>query len=126
MSDFLHGHSWGSLSSRRRWGVKKRGAGVARFLLPVLVVMVLWVIWVTRDNYSMESFISRDRAYEAYIQNVVRRRRDVFESNVWRLLPVESGAGSTVEKISGELPIPEWLPGRVPQKGEPGENAFIC
>jgi len=71
--------------------------------------MVLWVIWVTRDNYSMESFISRDRAYEAYIQNVVRRRRDVFESNVWRLLPVESGAGSTVEKISGELPIPEWL-----------------
>ncbi|OQC06409.1 MAG: hypothetical protein BWX80_01585 [Candidatus Hydrogenedentes bacterium ADurb.Bin101] len=109
MSETVRNYSWGSSSSRRRRGPRNRGARIARFLLPVLLAALAWVFWITRDNYAMERFISRDRVYEAYINNIVARRHDVFQSNIWRLLPEGSQARSVINSVSGKLPVPEWL-----------------
>ncbi len=109
MSETVRNYSWGSSASKHRRGHQSHRAGIARVLFPVLLIMLFWVLWITRDNYSMERFISRDRVYEAYINNIVARRHDVFKSNVWRLLPEGSQARAIMDKASGKLPVPEWL-----------------
>ncbi len=109
MSETVRNYSRGSVASRRWRGGRKRGVGLAKFLLPLLIVAAACFFWITRDNHPMESFISRDRSYEAYINNIVNRRRDVFSSSVWRLLPEDSQVRLIMDRVGGDLPVPEWL-----------------
>ena len=109
MSDVVRNYSWGGSASKRRRMLRRHGTGIAKFLLPVIVVLLVWMLWTTRDSHDMISFISRDHNYEVYINNVIDRRHDIVKSSVWRLLPAESTARSVLDALAGDLPVPEWL-----------------
>lgn len=109
MSDTVRNYSWGGNSSKRRRALRRHGPNIAKYVLPVLVVTIVWGFWITRDNYPMAAFVARDHSYEIFINNVVDRRKDFINSNLPRLFPEPSRVRQIADGLSRELPLPEWL-----------------
>ena len=109
MSEVVRNYSWGRNSSKRRRLIRRHGKGIAKFLVPVFVVVLVIGIWITRDNYPASLFVAKENRVEIYINNPVARRTDLLNSNILGLLPENFGLRRAVEAFSGDLPIPEWL-----------------
>lgn len=113
MSDVVRNYSWGSNSSKRRRFIRRHGTGIAKFLIPLILITLLVGAWITRDNAPASLFIAKENRVEVYIDNPVDRRKDLLNSNLLGLLPETSNARRAVNAFTGDLPIPEWLANNV-------------
>ncbi len=108
-SDVVRNYTWGGSLRKRRRDLRRRGRGVAKFVLPALALLLLWSLWLTRDTHDMTRFIPADRQVEVYVSNIVARRADIARSRIWELIPKQTEARRIVDTLFRELPIPEWL-----------------
>lgn len=118
MSDTVRNYSWGNNSSKRHRALRRHGTGFAKYVLPFLIVIFVWGLWITRDSCPMAAFIDQNHHYEVYINNIVERRKDFINSNVARIFPEQSSARQMIDGLAQELPLPEWLLNNV--------NAGLC
>jgi len=109
MSDVVRNYNRGGTVRRRRQGLRRHGTGIAKFLIPPLILLSFWVFWATRNNYDRSSFIPENPAVEIYIYDVVAKHSRIAVSNLGELIPESAQARQYWEKLSGELPAPEWL-----------------
>jgi hypothetical protein len=109
MSEVLRNYTWGGNLRKRRRDLRRRGTGIAKFMLPLLFVLLIAGIWLTRDNYEREGFIPADAPIEIYIHDVIGKRSKIVESNLHSLVPESSDTRRLLEQLSGDLPVPAWL-----------------
>lgn len=109
MNDVVRNYTWGGSLRRRRRSLRRRGRGIAKFVLPILALFVLWALWLTRDVYDMAGFIPEDRQIEIYVNNIVERRADIAGSRVWELVPTQTAARRMVDTVTRQAPVPEWI-----------------
>lgn len=109
MNDVVRNYTWGSSVRKRRRDLRRRGRGIAKFVFPVMLFALLWMVWITRDSHYLNEFISKDAKVEVFANNIVERREAIIASDVWAVLPNESYARRLLNSASKELPAPEWL-----------------
>ena len=109
MSDVVRNYTWGNNLRKRRRDLRHRGTGIAKFMIPVLLLLLIWGVWATRNNYDRTDFIPRDAAVELYACDIVAKHAKVAQSALGNLIPESTEARQYWEQITGELPAPEWL-----------------
>lgn len=109
MSEVVRNYTWGGNPSRRRRDLRRRGKGLAKFMLPLMLVLLALALWLTRDNYDRESFIPADASVEIYVHDVVEKVSEKLSSRVFTLVPESTGARRIIDALKEELPAPEWL-----------------
>ncbi|NLO34669.1 MAG: hypothetical protein GX117_15175 [Candidatus Hydrogenedentes bacterium] len=109
MTETLRFYSMKRGTNRRRRLLHRHSVSVAKYLVPLIVLLVIVGIWITRDNHPMASFIGKDANFQVYINDVVQRRQDVIDSNLAPLFWESSSLRHVMDGIAQELPVPEWL-----------------
>ena len=109
MSEVVRNYTWGGNPRKRRRDLRRRGTGIAKFTLPLLVILLITGIWLTRDNYEREGFIPADAPVEIYIHDITAKRLKIMESSLQSLVPESSDTRRLLEQLSADLPVPEWL-----------------
>lgn len=109
MSKSIEVYSWGGNSSKRRTGRWIPGLNFAKTILIITVVVVFWLLWISRNGECIENFVSGQSGVEAYIDNIATRRLEVLGNPIWQLLPESSISKEYISSLSQELPVPEWL-----------------
>jgi hypothetical protein len=95
----------GARGRRSRRG-KHQGRSVA---LAVLALVLLWMVWATRDSEPVTGFIPADQAYQLYAGDIIKKRAEIAQSSVWDLLPQDSPVQALREQLSGSLGMPDWV-----------------
>ena len=108
MTDVVRNYTWGNARRRRR-GFRRHGSGCAKFFVPVLILLALWCLWLTRDNFEPHAFIDADSGVEIYITDVIDKRADILRSRVLTLIPESSEGRDIMRTVAEDPPVPEWL-----------------
>ena len=108
MTDVVRNYTWGNARRRRR-GFRRHGLGCAKFFFPVLILLALWCLWLTRDNFEPHAFISKDSGIEIYINDIIDKRADILSSRVLTLIPESSEGRDIIRALAEDPPVPEWL-----------------
>lgn len=107
--EVVRNYTWGGSLRRRRRDLRRRTTGVAKIMLPIILIILAWGFWITRDNYGREGFIPADAQVEVYMDDVVARKAKLAENRLISLAPEGSDVQIILESITGDIPVPEWI-----------------
>lgn len=98
----------GSLHRRPR-RVKSGGGRRALIVLGVIVVLVGYGWWTTRDTYSPEQLLPADVGCHITANRMLENRDSVAASQVWATLPERFRAGDVRRALTYNMGMPEWV-----------------
>lgn len=108
MSEVLRTYTPLSGSPKRR-SVRRGRKRLRRVVLGIMVMLLIWAAWATRDSEAVTRFIPAGQAYQLYAGEIIKKRMEIAESSVWNLLPPESPLLEVRKQLSGSLGMPDWV-----------------
>lgn len=109
MSDVLRNYSWGGNPRKRRRDLRRRAGRVGGWVLVIAALFLVAALWITRNSHDMGGLVPAEGAFQASVDEIMRKRELLARSRVWELLPEDSAAREAVRAATGDLPVPEWL-----------------
>jgi hypothetical protein len=111
MSDTVRTYSQSrssNLPARRR-----RGHGCAAvplaLLLPLLIVLGLYIVWITRDSQPIERHLPRDYALHIELSDILGRRHEIAAAGIWHALPPSEAIPDIPALLASDLDLPPWV-----------------
>lgn len=107
MSDTVRNFSSGGRrTTSRKW--RGNGSRVGRFLA-VLVVMLVVLLWITRDSYDPAIFMPDGLRYNVVLIDPINGRDRIAASNVWNMLPDPKTRATVLAKLRQDPGLPGWV-----------------
>ncbi len=110
MSDAVRSYAGKKRVSQPSRG-RRRGIGFpfkSLFLL-LLVAIVAFGFWATRDTHSVRQLLPANQKYWAVLPDVLNSRSVGAESRVWQALPESLGGEQIAQALGAELGVPDWV-----------------
>ena len=110
MSDAVRSYT-GTPQAKRR---SRKSRGPRRGLGGCLVIIVLALagagvgVLLTRDTVALERLLPGDAGYHLLAPNVLAKRAQLAESQLWGALPPALGLSEIRDQLTGDLGVPEW------------------
>ncbi|HRZ82021.1 MAG TPA: hypothetical protein P5069_06130 [Candidatus Hydrogenedentes bacterium] len=109
MSDVLRSFSTGTSVRKRRRELRRRAGRFGGWVLFAAAALLVAAWWTTRDTFAMGGLVPKDAAFQASVDNVMKKRALLAQSQLWELLPEESAGRGAVQAALSPAPLPEWL-----------------
>ncbi|NLV40581.1 MAG: hypothetical protein GXY15_05060 [Candidatus Hydrogenedentes bacterium] len=109
MSDVLRSFTTGTSVRRRRRELRRRAGRFGGWVLFAALALLIAAWWTTRDTWSMGGLLPKDAAFQASVDNVMRKRALLAQSQMWELLPEGSAGREAAQAALSPAPVPEWL-----------------
>lgn len=113
MSDALRTYAGPKKKFSRRRAGPVRPAGLGRALrnaaLVMLLVLVAYVWWTTRDTHAVNALIPQGQQYALVASDILQDRGAIAESRVWNALPEQFRPTGLTAALGNELGLPEWV-----------------
>lgn len=109
MSDVLRSFTTGTSVRKRRRELRRRAGRFGGWVLFAAVALLVAAWATTRDTWPMGGLIPKDAAFQASVDNVMRKRALLAQSQMWELLPENSAGREAVQAALNPAPVPEWL-----------------
>lgn len=108
MSDAVRSFTGSDMAPRIRGHRVRRGMG-RNVVLAVVIALVLYGCWATRDSAPMERFIPADQAYHAFANDIQAKREAIASSTLWQILPPNMGGDKLAARIGQAVGMPDWI-----------------
>ncbi|NIA15798.1 MAG: hypothetical protein GWP08_17165 [Nitrospiraceae bacterium] len=110
MSGAVRSYTGTSQAKRRMRKTRGSRRGLGGCLVIILIALAVAGIGLllTRDTYPLERFLPSDAGYHLLAPNVLAKRAQLAESNLWGALPPALGLSKVREQLIGDLGVPEW------------------
>lgn len=95
-----------ALLPRRR--AKRRRLG-PKVLAGLVLVLALYLFWITRDTHPIEHFIPSQQRLEIFVTDVLNKRMKMTRSTVWDALPEDHWSAGIPKLLDADLEMPEWV-----------------
>lgn len=82
---------------------------VRKLFIAALVVLLLWLIWTTRDNWPMERLVPRDQTFHLRAQNLLDTRQKAADSTFWSLGMLPEKYQDIPVWLNSDFGLPEWI-----------------
>ena len=109
MSDVLRSFTTGTSVRKRRRELRRRAGRFGGWVLFAAAALLVAAWWTTRDTFAMGGLVPKDAAFQASVDNVMKKRALLAQSQLWELLPEESAGRGAVQAALSPAPLPEWL-----------------
>ncbi len=107
MSDTIRSYS---PPRRNSYDAPVSNSGLMRKLVIVgLVVLLVWLMWTTRDNWPMERLVPRDQTFHLRAENLLDTRQKAADSTVWSLGMLPKEYQDIPGWLSSDFGLPEWI-----------------
>ncbi|MBP8131808.1 MAG: hypothetical protein KA184_19700 [Candidatus Hydrogenedentes bacterium] len=93
----------------RKGSFRRKGGCFGSVFLGIVVFLLIWALWTTRDSYSMHELIPGGQHFEILAGGLLDKRENIAASPVWALAPPDSVAGQLPELLRGSFGMPDWL-----------------
>lgn len=78
-------------------------------LMGLVLGVLFWAYWNTRDTHNMASLIPGEQSYAVYVPDLLSRRDTITASPLWDLLPADSPYTGWRQSLADNLGLPEWV-----------------
>ncbi|HOV72330.1 MAG TPA: hypothetical protein PK967_00035 [Candidatus Hydrogenedentes bacterium] len=99
----------GSDQAPRIRGTRARHGRERNLALGIVMVLVLYGCWATRDNAPMEQFIPANQAFHLFANDIQAKREAIAASDLWKILPPQLGGGTLAARIGQDVGMPDWI-----------------
>ena len=108
MSETVRSYSAARLRPRRSRSSRRRGRKLL-FAVLAVAVLVLLVLWFTRDTTPLRNVIPAGQTYGVVLVDILNNRSTMADSAVWSALPDSWSHGDISSILGREMPVPDWI-----------------
>jgi len=109
MSEAVRSYTNTSGRVRRRRRTPSGCLWVKALLIIGVPLVVIYVLWTTRDTWPLARFVSNEHRYLVAFSNVVEERGRIAGSRVWQAIPEGTSWNELPAALGQEAPLPEWV-----------------
>jgi hypothetical protein len=93
---------------------------LTRYLFFLLLVIGIYVFWISRDTRRVEEFVPADTTFHIIAQNLVENHDQFHKTDVWNTLPEEWRSHPFPKLLQSRVGLPDWA-----QRNLLGQYVFI-
>lgn len=93
----------------RAMSLGNRRGRTRRVVLSLLGVVLLWLVWTTRDSQPMGKLIPAKQTYQVYVGDPMGKRAAIAQSPLWSLAPKDSSVAKLRAQLAVNFGVPEWI-----------------
>ena len=105
MSETVRSFTRGTAAHARR----RRFGCMPLPLFAVLIFLLVWAAWTTRDRQPMHELVPAQQNYRIFINDFLNKRSQIAQSQVWGLVPEDSLLAQLPAQLSSNFGMPEWV-----------------
>lgn len=109
MSETLRSYTGKGKTFRQQWRPRKGLGPGFRLFLAAALLLVIYVLWTTRDARHMEEFIPAGQRLQLVASEVLEKRDKMAASRIWEALPEAVDTEGVLKLLNQELSLPEWI-----------------